>query len=31
VIRWPPLVITEGQIDDFVIALPDVLDKAAAS
>jgi acetylornithine/N-succinyldiaminopimelate aminotransferase len=27
----PPLVITERQIDDFVTALPDVLDKAAAS
>jgi len=27
----PPLVITEGQIDDFLTALPDVLDKAAAS
>ena len=27
----PPLVITEGQIDDFLTALPDVLDKAPAS
>ena len=27
----PPLVITEGQIDDFLTALPGVLDKAAAS
>jgi acetylornithine aminotransferase len=27
----PPLVITEGQIDDFLTALPDVLDKAGAS
>jgi acetylornithine aminotransferase len=27
----PPLVITEGQIDDFLTALPDVLDKGAAS
>ncbi len=27
----PPLVITEGQIDDFLTALPNVLDKAAAS
>ena len=27
----PPLVITEGQIDDFLKALPDVLDKAAAA
>jgi 4-aminobutyrate aminotransferase-like enzyme len=27
----PPLTITEGQIDDFLTALPDVLDKAAAS
>jgi acetylornithine/N-succinyldiaminopimelate aminotransferase len=27
----PPLVITEGQIDDFLTALPGVLDKSAAS
>jgi acetylornithine/N-succinyldiaminopimelate aminotransferase len=26
----PPLVITEGQIDDFLTALPNVLDKAAS-
>jgi len=27
----PPLIVTEGQIDDFLAALPDVLDKAGAS
>ena len=26
----PPLVITEGQIDDFLTALPTVLDKAGS-